>query len=208
MKRFILTIAITALLTGCSSGPGPAAKSPQASAEPPKAEVLAGRSAFQKLFVTARSWAPDAQPFRLESEAVKQAPGTDGKAGLWRGYFASPGKSAVKPYLWSGISGPDAPERGISPGTEDTFNPSNTSTRPFEYAFLKSDSDYAFEVAQAHGGRKLMATDPQQPVRYILAWDPGSNELLWHVIYGTSEMDAKLRVAVDASTGIFRKVEK
>jgi len=28
------------------------------------------------------------------------------------------------------------------------------------------------------------------------------------VIYGTSEMDAKLRVAVDASTGTFLKVEK
>ncbi|HYN15344.1 MAG TPA: hypothetical protein VES66_06095, partial [Terriglobales bacterium] len=203
-----LTIAMAAVLAGCSSSPKPAEKPPEARAEQPKPELLTGRVAFQKLFVTARSWAPDAQPFRLESEPLKQAPGTDGKAGVWRGYFASPGKRLLKPYIWSGISGPDAPERGISPGTEDTFNPANISTKPFDFAFLKSDSDQAFEVAQAHGGKKLTDADPQQPVKYTLVWNPGSNELLWRVIYGTSEMDAKLRVAVDASTGIFLKVEK
>jgi len=204
MKRYLLALAMTVVLAGCSSGPSPAAAKP----EPPKTEVLAGRVAFQKLFVTARSWAPDAQPFRLESETVTQAPGTDGKAGIWRGYFASAGKRAVKPYLWSGISGPDAPERGVNPGTEDTFNPANTSTRTFDIAFLKTDSDKAFEVAQEHGGKKLLDAAPQQPVKYVLAWNASSNELLWHVIYGTSESDAKLRVSVDASTGSFLRVEK
>jgi len=199
---------MAAVLAGCSSSPQPAEKPAAAKPEPPKTEVLTGRAAFQKLFVTARSWAPDAQPFRLESEAVQQASGIEGKAGVWRGYFASPSKRAVKPYIWSGISGPDAPERGVSPGTEDTFNPSNTSTRPFDFAFLKSDSDQAFEVAQAHGGKKLVDADPQQPIKYILLWNPSTNELVWHVIYGSSEMDAKLRVAVDASTGSFLRVEK
>jgi len=199
---------MAAVLAGCSSSPQPAEKPAAAKPEPPKTEVLTGRAAFQKLFVTARSWAPDAQPFRLESEAVQQASGIEGKAGVWRGYFASPSKRAAKPYIWSGISGPDAPERGVSPGTEDTFNPSNTSTRPFDFAFLKSDSDQAFEVAQAHGGKKLVDADPQQPIKYILLWNPSTNELVWHVIYGSSEMDAKLRVAVDASTGSFLRVEK
>ena len=199
---------MAAVLAGCSSNPQPAEKPAGAKPEPPKTEVLTGRSAFQKLFVTARSWAPDAQPFRLESEAVQQASGIDGKAGIWRGSFASPGKRAVKPYIWSGISGPDAPERGVSPGTEDTFNPNNTSTRPFDFAFLKSDSDQAFEVAQAHGGKKLVHVNPQQPIKYLLSWNASTNELLWHVIYGTSEMDAKLRIAVDASTGSFLRVEK
>ena len=208
MKPFLLAIAMAAVLAGCSSTPRPAEKAAETKPEPPKVELLTGRVAFQKLFVTARSWAPDAKPFRLESEAVKQAPGTDGKAGVWRGYFASASKRALKPYLWSGISGPDAPERGVNPGTEDTFNPANTSTQPFDFAFLKIDSDKAFEVAQAHGGKKLVEADPQQPIKYTLLWNPSSNELVWRVLYGTSEMDAKLRVAVDASTGTFLKVEK
>jgi len=210
MKKALAAIAMAAMLAGCSSTPKPAERAGgEAKTEKPKApELLTGRVAFQKLFVTARSWAPDAQPFRLESEAVTQAPGTDGKAAIWRGYFASPSKRALKPYLWSGISGQDAAERGISPGTEDTFNPANTSTVPFDFAYLKSDSDKAFEVAQAHGGKKLLDADPQQPIKYTLAWNSSANQLVWHVIYGTSEMDAKLRVAVDASTGTFLKLEK
>ena len=208
LRRFFPAIAITVVLAGCSSSPKPAAKPTEARAENPKPELLTGRVAFQKLFVTARSWAPDAKPSRLESEPVTQASGREGKAGVWRGYFASPGKGTQKPYLWSGISGPDAPERGISPGTEDTFNPANISTRPFDFAFLKSDSDQAFEVAQAHGGKRLLDADPQQPVKYALVWNPSANELVWRVIYGTSENDAKLRVVVDASTGTFLEAEK
>ena len=210
MKPFFWSVALLLVLGGCSSGPKPAETSGKpAKAEEPKApDLLTGRAAFQKLYATARMWAPDAKPFRLESEPAKQAPGTGGKAGLWRGYFASPAKRAAKPYLWSGLTGPDAPERGVSPGAEDTFNPANTSTQPFDFAFLKTDSDNAFDVAQAHGGKKLLDADPQQPVKYSLSWNPSSNELLWHVVYGTSEMDAKLRVAVDASTGAFLKVEK
>jgi len=208
MRRFLCAIVLAGLLAGCSSTPPPAEKAAEAKTQPPKTELLTGRVAFQKLFVTARSWGPDAKPFRLESEAVKQASGADGKAGIWRGYFASPGKRALKPYIWSGLVGPDAPDRGVNPGTEDTFNPANTSTQPFDFAFLKSDSDTAFEVAQAHGGKKLIDADPQQPVKYMLVWNPSSNQLIWHVIYGSSESDAKLRVAVDASTGTFLKLEK
>ncbi|HYY69142.1 MAG TPA: hypothetical protein VE734_05375 [Terriglobales bacterium] len=204
MKRYFVAIAISAVLTGCSSNPQPAEKA--SGTESP--ELLTGRVAFQKLYVTARSWAPDSKPFRLESEPVKQAPGTDGKCAVWRGYFASASKHALKPYLWSGISGPDAPERGISPGTEDSFNPSNTWTQPFDFAFLKSDSDKAFEVAQTHGGKKLVDADRQHPIKYVLLWNPSSNQLVWQVIYGTSERDAKLRVALDASTGTFLKLEK
>lgn len=205
MRRLLLAFVMAALLAGCSSSPKRAEKPTEAKAKPPKPELLTGRVAFQKLFVTARSWAPDAQPFRLESEQVKQEPGTDGKAAVWRGYFAAPGKRALKPYVWSGIPGPDA---GVSPGIEDTYNPANVSTRPFDIAFLKSDSDKAFEVGQAHGGKKLTDADPQQPVKYTLLWNANTNELIWHVLYGTSESDAKLRVAVDASTGTFLKVEK
>jgi hypothetical protein len=193
-------------LYGCSSS------SPSKSAEPSKAaekspELLTGRAAFQKVYIAARSWAPDARPFRLSSEAAKDAPGTNGKAGVWRGSFASVSKRAVKPFLWSGLTSPDAPERGISMGTEDTFNPSNTSTQPFDAGYLKIDSDKAFDVAQSHGGRKLLEKTPDLSITYDLDWSPAKNELLWHVAYGSGS-EPKLRVAVDATTGEFVRLEK
>jgi hypothetical protein len=75
-------------------------------------------------------------------------------------------------------------------------------------AFLKVDSDKAFEVAQAHGGDKALEKNPDTPVLYSLDWSSSTNELVWHVIYGASRDEAKLRVAVNASSGEFLRVEK
>ena len=61
---------------------------------------------------------------------------------------------------------------------------------------------------EKNGGSKLTKKDPKQPVFFILDWDNAKNVLLWHVIYGTTQDDAKLRIAVNASTGEFERVEK
>ncbi len=50
--------------------------------------------------------------------------------------------------------------------------------------------------------------NPDTPVIYVLDWSGTTNELIWHVIYGTSRDDAKLRVAVNATSGDFIRVEK
>ena len=75
-------------------------------------------------------------------------------------------------------------------------------------AFLKIDSDKAFEVAQKHGGEKVLADAPDTPVSYLLDWNASGNNLVWHVIYGNSRNDAKLVVDLDASTGEFIRKEK
>ena len=114
----------------------------------------------------------------------------------------------MKPFFWSGSNAPDAPARGVSPGNEDVYNPSNASTQVFDVAFLKSDSDAAFAEAQKHGGEKILSKDPNTPIIYICDWNHNTNELIWHVIYGASREDAKLTVTVNASTGAFIRVEK
>jgi len=155
-----------------------------------------------------RGWAPDVQPYRLESEITADAAGKDGKSAIWRSSFASATQRGVKPYIWSGSEAPDAPSRGISPGAEDTYNPSNASTQVFDIGFLKTDSDKALDVAQKHGGDKILEKDPNTPILYVLDWSHATNELIWHVIYGTSRDQAKLRVAVNATSGEFLRVEK
>jgi hypothetical protein len=54
----------------------------------------------------------------------------------------------------------------------------------------------------------LLQKEPDTPVFYVLNWNRQENELTWHVIYGNDRDTAKLRVAVNASTGEFSKVEK
>jgi hypothetical protein len=194
------------ILTGCTSEP---AKPVQTEKAQPKAtEAVTGRTAFQKLYISARGWARDAQPYRLESQSTDDWKGKDGKSAVWRAYFASPSQRGVKPFIWSGSQAPDAPSSGISPGNEDTYSPSNSSTRVFDPAFLKVDSDKALEAAQKHGGDKILQKAPDTPILYVLSWSGVTNELIWHVIYGANAEDAKLRIAVNASNGEFLRVEK
>ena len=193
-----LTLLCLAIVTGCSSE----SSRPAPKAQPP--DLLSGRAAFQQLYVAARGWAADARPYQLQSQSIGDNKGKDGKAAIWRAAFASATRGA-KPYTWSGVDSPDGSSpRGIFPGTADSFAPSGA----FDVAFLKIDSDKAFEVAQKHGGDKVLADAPDTPVSYLLDWNPGGNNLVWHVIYGSSRNDAKLVVDLDASTGEFIRKEK
>ena len=195
MKKLFVAILAAGLMAGCSSEPSKpiTAEKPQ-----PKApEEITGSSAFYKCYASARLWAPDAQPYRVESGGTKSR---DGKSGEWRVGFASPSLRTTKSYTWA--------NGDISHGVDDTYSPTNSSTQVFNVQFLKVDTDKAFAVAQQHGGEKLLEKEPDTPVLYVLDWNRQTNDLLWHVIYGTDRDTAKLRVAVNASTGEFSRVEK
>jgi hypothetical protein len=216
--RFHTTMRTTAvaflgllLLTACSSNqpnPEQSQKSQPAKQAEKQPQFETGRTAFQKMYLSARLWAPDVKPFRLQSQYGPDAPVAEGKAGLWRASFASPAKRAMKLFIWSGLVGPDAPERGVSFSAEDSWSATNSSTQVFDIAFLKVDSDQAFETAQKHGGAKFFEAGSNQPILFTLDWDARRNKLLWHVIYGDSFDNAKLRIAVDATSGEFDRIEK
>jgi hypothetical protein len=198
-------LVFLALLASCDSSK---TNAPPAKPEIKPPELLTGRAAFYKTFIAARNYAVDVKPFRIESTPTSESNGQDGKSTIWRASYASAAQRGVKPFFWSGSNLADAPSRGVSPGNEDVYNPSNASTQVFDPAFLKVDSDQAFTEAQKHGGDKLLETDPATPVLYICEWNHNTNQLVWHVIYGTSRETAKLAVSVDASTGLFIRVEK
>jgi hypothetical protein len=208
MKKLLRAMLALAILTitGCTSEPSKPA--PTEKPQPKAADLETGRYAFQKLYIAARGWQRDAQPFRLESQVTADSKGKDGKSAVWRASFASPATRGAKPYVWSGTDAPDAPSRGISPGNEDTYSPSNASTQVFDMAFLKVDSDKAVEVAQKHGGDKVLEKNPDTPVLYVLEWNRPTNTLIWHVIYGNRRDEAKLIADVNATTGEFIRVEK
>jgi hypothetical protein len=199
------------LLVSCSSEKKAATETGSQSAPKPvvkEAQYDTGRTAFQRMYLSARLWASDAKPFRLQSQFTSDAPTAEGKSGLWRASFASPSKKMMKLFVWSGLVGPGASEQGISFSAEDSWTASNSSTEPFDMGFLKVDSDKAYEVAQKNGGEKLTKKDPKQPVIFVLSWDATKNQLVWHVLYGENPTEAKLSIAVDATSGAFLRVEK
>jgi hypothetical protein len=200
MKKPVFAVAILAagLMSACSSEPSKPA--PAETPKPKAPEAITGSSAFYKCYASARLWAADAQPYRAESRASADVKGQDGKAGEWRVGFAAPSQHAIKTYTWA--------NGDISHGVDDTYSPTNSSTQIFNIQFLKTDTDKALAVAQQHGGEKLLQKEPDTPILYVLDWNRQENALLWHVIYGTDRETAKLRVAVNASTGEFSRVEK
>lgn len=200
----LLLILLFCCMIGCSSEPPKPAEKPQ----PKGPELATGRSAFQKCYIAARGWARDAQPYRLQSRLTSDARGKDGKADVWQASFASASTPATKPYTWSGTDISDAPSRGINPGNEDNYSPTNASTQVFDIQFLKIDSDQAYTEAQKHGGDKLLEKTPDTPITYILDWSRTANVLIWHVLYGANPDTAKLKVDINATSGEFIRVEK
>jgi hypothetical protein len=211
MRKIAVACVALLLLASCSTSKKTESSTetqPAAKSAVPQAQYETGRTALQKMYISARGWAGDVKLFRLQSQFTPDAPTSEGKAGLWRGSFGSPSKRMMKLFVWSGLVGPDTPEQGISFSAEDSWNPNNSSTTVFDLGFLKVDSDKAYEVAQKHGGEKLTAKDPKQPVFFVLDWDTQKNELVWHVIYGSGQDEAKLRLAINATSGEFLRVEK
>jgi hypothetical protein len=213
MRSILLAVLAFAVFTGCSGGNGPSGNGSQSSvsksAAPPAAKATVtetGRSAFQKTYISARGWAIDAQPYSEESQPTQEVPGSDGKAAVWTARFGSASKGSAKAFTWSGSDAPDAPARGVVGGSEDSFSPSNRSTRTFDLGFLKIDSDQAVAVALKHGGKRLLDKDPKLPVYYRLHWDSSNNVLVWNVMFGGS--GSELNVVLDATTGNFIKIAK
>jgi hypothetical protein len=212
IEKILVTSMLGSLLfvAGCSSTPEPTKPTPAKVEKPasaPQAESLLARTAFQKLYAAARNWSPDSQPIKMESRP-RSGDKPDGTATVWVATFASPSKQQTRSFLWSGAVGEGAPERGISPGGMDTYSPGNVSTRPFDTAYLKIDTDKALTVANKKGGTALLKKHPDQPVKYMLMWEDPKRRLLWRVVYGISEHDAPLRVDVNASTAEFVKIAK
>ncbi len=208
MRIKLLTFLSIALLigaTGCNSNKQPQeqpkAATKHKSAKPAEFSYETGRAAFQRLYAAARLWAADAQPIRIQSEARPENK-EDGKSDVWGVSFASASRHGLRPFIWSGATG----QSGITPGNEDVYSATNVSTRTFDPAFLKIDSDKALEVARKKGGKDV-PKEGSVPVKFDCMWDVPKARLVWRVIFGKSDQDAKV-FWINASTGDFIKAEK
>jgi hypothetical protein len=199
----LLLLFAVIFFLGCDSEPPKKQTSPSGGSQTSASQLETGRFALQKMLPAARLWAVDGQPVRMRSQPTKDSNGQDGKSSFWQTTFVSPSRQKSEAFSWSGMSGADAPPKGVDHGREDSYNPANRSIQPFDLSFLKIDSDKAFAVAQQHGGKQLLTKTPGLEVMYVLDWDSPTGKLRWHVIYGGNESRAQLIVIVDASTAEF-----
>ncbi len=174
--------------------------------EPPKEHT--GREAFQDMFVAARSWVPDAKPFRLTNFYLKQSTGIGGRAAAWTASFASPALRKYRTYTYSTVKTENL-HTGVFAGHDELYGAESELTGPlFEVAALKTDTDKAFELAEAKGGKASREKNPRVPVTFLLEYVRSYQRLVWRVCYDSQCSTSPFTVNVDASTGAVLKVSK
>jgi len=202
----VLSAVLLTMLIGCSSTQ-PTSTETTGAAKPKEPTLYTAKGCFGSMVNLAQRWDPGAQPFHLESETNAEATGQDGKATVWRGFFASRTRRTMKSIVCSGSYLPSAPARGFTDTTETPYA-ANVPGLVFEPSYFLIDSDKAFAATLDHGGADLIKKDPKQPIIYSLDWDPKRKELVWLVIYGKSGADRQGLGVVSARNGAFLSAAK
>lgn len=199
MKKagFALVLAAAAMLAACSSSPAPQTK--QAPTPPPQPKT--GREAFYQIFVTARTWAPDAAPLELRSMNLNAVPSSDGKAGAWRCTFVSESHARQKTYTWSAIEG-EGLHQGVFGEPDESWAGPTADLKPFLVAAIKFDSDDAWKEAAAKSADYIQK-HPGTPILYLLSFSNRFPDTAWRVVWGESVAASTYSVFVDATTGKF-----
>lgn len=190
--RSIAVLPALVLAFGCSQAPRSAARE-----APP--EPVSGQSAFHKMFVSARSWAQDAQPLRVADIGVADVDTGKGLAAAWEAVFISPSQGKYRRYIYSVVHRPARNLRGgVNAEPEETWAPGGSA--PFLVQALKTDSTAAYETALQHAGG-YAAQHAETPVRFVLEKTHRFPSPVWRVYWGESVSTSGFSVFVDATTG-------
>jgi hypothetical protein len=199
-KLFSILFPLLLLLSACSEAP----KKAEQKKEPEKpAEPVTARTAFQQIFATARSWAPDAQILQIVSlrlPGVKEEPG---KAAAWQAAIVSPSRGRVKMFTYSVVESAGNLHKGVF-GTPDDAYTQRGQSKPFPVAALKVDTDKALEAAMKKAG-DYVKKKPDKPITYLLELTAVNPNPAWRVIWGESIGSSNFSIFVDASSGEYLK---
>ena len=193
----ILTAAFL-LMTGCSEAPKPVAKKEEPKKEK---EPLSGKNAFFKIYVAARSWAPDVQCLAVSSIPMEEVKSQPGKSGAWQVTVVSPSKLKNRTYTWSAVESEGNLHEGVYPGAEESFNPSGKG-KPFLIAALKTDTTDALKIALEKSA-EYVKKNPTMRINYLLELGDKHPNPAWRVIWGDSVGTSGHSVFVDATTGLY-----
>ena len=196
--KITATLLMLAALAGCSDS----SKTTVEKKEPPKAlEPLTGRQAFQQMYISARGWAPDCEPLKLNNIPLAEVKAPPGKSGAWQCVFVSPSRSRAKTYTWSAVEAEGNLHKGVFAGPDESYSPSGQE-RPFPIAAIKIDSEEAYAEA-AKKAAEFLKKSPDKPVNFLLEQTPRFPDLAWRVFWGESIGTSEYSVFIDATTGQF-----
>lgn len=203
MTKLLLPIcSALLLLTSCDTGTSQ--KTEKKKEE--KLEPATGQSALFKMYQVARSWAPDAQPLKMNSIPLSEMPNVPpGTAAAWQATFTSAARSQARTYTYSVIESSGNLHKGVFAGLEEGYSGSRGVNTPFPMLAVKIDTDAAYKTALANGGAEYDKKNPGKPISFLLEKVAKHPDPVWRVIWGESVGTSNFSIYVDASTGEFKE---
>ncbi len=197
--RSIAAVVSILILAACGSdAPKPAEK---AKVEE-KPEAITGRTAFFKMYPSARQWSPDCKAIQVTSIQLPGVAAEPGKAGAWRAVFTSETKSLMKTFLWSAKDAEGGFRKGTWGGAEESFRGRVGQAVPFYAQALQQDSDAAYKEAISKEDPYLKKGNKDE-INFLLEFTPRYPNATWRVLWGETVGTANYSVFVDATTGKF-----
>jgi hypothetical protein len=195
------TLALAALLAGCSTSPPPAAKKKEF--KPPTA--ISGQSALFSMYQVARTWAPDAMVLKAENIDIPEAKPEPGKYGAWRGTFVSQTRRIKRDYTFAVADSGPLLHKGPFAGPESSYV-ANPQVRPISIQDVKIDTTAALEAALKNKEVKAFADkNPDLPIQYVLEWTAQTPLPAWRVIWGRTIGTSAASAYIDTREGNFLK---
>ncbi len=198
MKSLTLLSGCALLLwmTGCSSETA----APPKKVEEKPAEPVTGRQALQQMYISARGWAADIQPLKLNSIFLPEVKAEPGKAPAWQATFVSPSQAKARSYTYSVVESVGNLHKGVFAGLDQSWSGPSRTNKPFPMAAVKIDSDEAYKTALKKAA-DYDKKNPGKPISFLLESTSKFPDVTWRVIWGESVGTSNFSIFVDASTG-------
>jgi len=199
MKKvpFLAVGLASLLLNGCSDSSTPAAKK-----EPEKPIPVTGQSALFKMYQKARTWAPDAQVFKVNSVPLADVPAPPGKSGAWQGAFTSTSLGKMQTFTYSVAEEEGNLHKGLFSLSVGSWSGSSGVNTAFDIRAASIDTDAAYKTA-AEQAKDYDQKHPGMPISFLLEKTNQFPQPVWRVIWGESVGTSSFSIYVDASQGKF-----
>lgn len=197
IARVVLVSLIATLFSACFTEPVKSTKSK----EPEKpAEPVTGRYAFYQMFLTARTWAPDAEGLRVRSIRLPNVPADPGKSGAWEATFISRSKRKARTLTYSVVEAEGNLHKGVFANIEENWGGPRPQAMPWNIQAFKVDSDAAYETALKKSA-EYVKKNPDKPISFLLEQTDRHPFVTWRVIWGESVGTSNYSIYVNGSTG-------
>ncbi len=182
-------------MAGCSEAPKEEVKK-----EAPKPPMpITGRQGFQMTYPSARAWANDAAPIRVQGVNLDSVKPETAKAPVWQVTYVSASRAAMRVYTWSTVEEGNI-HKGVFGSAQDRWS-AGGQERPFEPGGIQVDTSEALETALTKADKYLAKPGQKPMVNFLLEQTSRFNEPVWIVMWGNSPGNAEFTVTVGATTG-------